>query len=253
MTSTDYRIKLPVFEGPLDLLLSLIEREELDITTIALAQVTDQYLAYLADLQQRQARQLADFLVVAAKLLVIKSRALLPPPVEESPDVEDVGEDLVYQLKIYKRFKQIAQMFQEREAAGLHGYVRIAPLPVLDPQLDLEGTTLQDLLLLIQEALDAVPAPPVDEVITPVTVTVGEQLALIQGQLRARGRISFREVLSRAASRIEIIVTLLAVLELVKQDQARIHQERLFGEILIERPTATPAGDAGAPDARSTA
>ena len=87
-----YQIQLPVFEGPLDLLLHLVEREELDITTVALAQVTDQYLAYLTELERRQASELAEFLVVAAKLLLIKSRALLPRPPIPSPEEEDVGE-----------------------------------------------------------------------------------------------------------------------------------------------------------------
>ena len=104
-----YRVNLPVFEGPLGLLLSLIEREELDITKVSLAQVTDQYLAYLEQIEQVRPEILADFLVVAAKLILIKSQALLPRPPVISPEGEaDVGDDLVEQLRMYKQFKAAA-------------------------------------------------------------------------------------------------------------------------------------------------
>ena len=245
--AADYQVQLPVFEGPLDLLLHLVEREELDITTIALARVTDQYLTYLEELERHQARELADFLVVAAKLLLIKSQALLPRPPAPLAEEEDVGEDLVRQLQAYKRFKEIAALLHERETEGLHGYVRVAPLPRLDPQLDMGDVAVGDLLAYVQEALDALPAPPVDDVVTPITVTVDRQIKRIENQLARRKQVSFREFLSEATSRLEIIVTLLAVLELIKQDRARVRQEQLFGEILIERES--PAPEASAPDA----
>jgi segregation and condensation protein A len=247
--AVDYQVQLPVFEGPLDLLLHLVEREELDITTIALARVTDQYLAHLAELERHQARDLAEFLVVAAKLLLIKSQALLPRPPSLLPEEEDVGEDLVRQLQAYKRFKEIASTLHEREKEGLHGYVRVAPLPRLDPQLDMGNVVIGDLLMYVQEALDALPAPPVGDVVTPVTVTIDKQIERIEKQLSRREKVGFREFLSVAATRVEVIVTLLAVLEMVKQDRARVRQEQLFGEILIERGTPAaeepPAGASG--------
>jgi segregation and condensation protein A len=236
----DYQVQLPVFEGPLDLLLHLVEREQLDITTIALARVTDQYLAYLAGLERHQPKELADFLVVAAKLLLIKSQALLPRPPALVPEEEDAGIDLVRQLQVYKRFKEIAAALRERVQEGLHGYVRVAPMPRLDPQLDMGEVAIGDLLTYVQEALDALPAPPVGDVVTPVTVTIDQQIARIEEQLTRRQRVSFREFLSEATTRVEVIVTLLAVLELVKQDRARMRQEQLFGEILIERETTVP-------------
>jgi segregation and condensation protein A len=238
-----YQIQLPVFEGPLDLLLHLVEREELDITTIALAKVTDQYLAYLAELERRQAGELAEFLVVAAKLLLIKSRALLPRPPTFSPEEEDVGEDLVRQLQAYKRFKEIAKLLHKREQQGLRSYVRVASMPCLEPQLDTGNVSLNDLLIYVQEALDALPAPPVGEIVKPIAVTIGEQIARIEGQLAHRRQVRFREFLSKAASRVEIIVTLWAVLELVKQKRARVRQEELFGEILIEQESADLRSD----------
>jgi segregation and condensation protein A len=249
---TTYQIQLPVFEGPLDLLLHLVEREELDITTIALAQVTDQYLAYLAQLESQQVKELAEFLVVAAKLLLIKSRALLPRPPVLSPEEEDVGEDLVRQLQAYKRFKEIANLLHEREQEGLHSYVRVAPMPRLEPQLDVDNVSLNDLLIYVQEALDALPAPPVGEVVTPIKVTIDEQIARIETQLARRRQVRFREFLSEATSRVEIIVTLWAVLELVKQKRARVRQEELFGEILIEQEAADLRSDEVVADAPAT-
>jgi segregation and condensation protein A len=159
-----------------------------------------------------------------------------------------VGEDLVRQLQAYKRFKEIAAVLQKREKEGLHGYVRVAPLPRLDPQLDMGNVIIGDLLTYVQEALDALPAPPVDGVVTPVTVTIDKQITRIEKQLTRREQVSFREFLSEATTRVEVIVTLLAVLELVKQDRARMRQDQLFGEIFIEReipPPEEPAPNTG--------
>ena len=245
--SLPYRIRLPVFEGPLDLLLHLIEREELDITTVALAKVTGQYLAYLAELERWQVKELADFLVVAAKLLLIKSQALLPRPPAPASAVENAGDELIHRLQVYRRFKEIAALLHEREKQGLHGYVRIAPSPHPEPQVNLGDMTLHDLLVTVQEALDATPAPPVGEVVAPITVTIAEQITRIEDQLARHRQVCFREILSDATTRVEVIVTLLALLELVKQDRARVWQERLFGEIIIERHTSTEAAPAGAP------
>ena len=239
-----YQIQLPAFQGPLDLLLRLIEREELDVTTVALARVTDQYLDRLAELEHRQAKDLADFLVVAAKLVLIKSAALLPSSASKTAeeDAEEVGQDLVNRLQIYKRFKEIAQLLHGREEQGFHTYIRLVPSPRRAPEPDLRDVSLQDLLALAQEALDKVPGPPVDDVVAPVTVTIDEQIAHIERELVQSKRIVFRSLLSRAASRVEVIVTLLAVLELIKQDRIAVRQDALFEEIVIERP-AMPAAE----------
>ncbi|RLC64547.1 MAG: hypothetical protein DRI80_01055 [Chloroflexota bacterium] len=241
------QIQLSVFEGPLDLLLHLIEREELDITTVALAKVTDQYLAYLAELERGQIKELADFLVVAAKLLLIKSQVLLPRPPSPTPETEDVGDELVHQLQVYRRFKQVAALLHEREMQGLHGYVRIVPLPPLEPQVDLGEVTLDDLLAAVQEALDAKSAPPIGEVVAPIVVTVAEQIACIEERLTWQRQVCFREILSDTATSVEVIVTLLALLELIKQDRVRVRQERLFGEIIIERRIPAEGAPAAAP------
>jgi segregation and condensation protein A len=241
MLLTTHSIRLPVFEGPLDLLLQLIERQELDITAVSLAQVADQYLAIIEDMGQRGLADLTAFLVVAARLVLIKSRVLLPGYTAPGDDAESVAADLVDQLEIYRRFKEAAQELARREEEGLQAYVRLNPPFTVPAWFDLEEVVLEGLLAAAQEALDALPASPVEEVISPVTVTVGDQIALIQKQIARCGRVSFRAVLSRAASRLEVIVTLMAVLELLKQDRVRVLQEGLFGPIFLEKHEPEPA------------
>ncbi|GAB4533232.1 MAG: ScpA family protein [Anaerolineae bacterium] len=233
-----YQVQLPMFEGPLDLLLHLIEREELDITKVALAQVTDQYLAYLAILKEVEAEFLTDFLVVAAKLLFIKSQALLPKPpaslVDE--DEEDVGNQLAHQLRVYKQFKAAAEVLRQRETEGLRTFVRLALPPKLEPKLSFGEVSLDDLVAAVRHALAVRPTESaVGEVVSPITVTIGEQMSLIRAELTTRKQLSFRALLRRAASRVEIIVTFLAVLELIKQYVIDVRQDSLFGEIIIER------------------
>jgi len=234
--SARYQVDLPMFQGPLDLLLHLIEQEELDITKVALAQVTDQYLAYLAVLQEVEAEFLTDFLVIAAKLLLIKSQALLPkpPPSLAAAEEEDLGEQLARQLMAYKRYKEAAQTLRQREEAGLRTFVRVAPPPKIEPPLSLDDVTLDDLIVAVQQALAIRPAgAPVDEVISPVIVTIGQQMAFIQDELATQREVSFSHLLRRTSSRLEIIVTFLAVLELIKQYAIEVRQEVPFGDIVI--------------------
>ncbi len=234
-SSEVYQVKLPVFEGPLDLLLYLIEREELDITAVSLAAVTEQYLEYMALLENLVVDQLADFLVIAAKLILIKSQALLPRP----PGIEveeDVGDDLVQQLLAYKQFKEVAKGLGQREAEGLRSFIRLAPPPKIESShVDLTGVTIEDLLKAVRRALEvAEPAPPVGDVVKPFVITIRDQIALIERTLQIQPYISFTQLLQRG-TRIEIAVTFLAVLELLKRRRIEVVQERLFGEIIIQR------------------
>jgi segregation and condensation protein A len=230
-----YQVKLPVFEGPLDLLLYLIEREELDITAVSLAAVTEQYLAYMSLLENLVVDQIADFLVIAARLIYIKSQALLPRPPEMEVE-EDVGDDLVRQLLAYKQFKQVAKGLGQREEEGLRSFIRLAPPPKIETaNVDLTGITVEDLLAAVRRALAVVePAPPVGDVVKPFTITIRDQIALIERTLTVQPRVSFPQLLRQAHSRVEIIVTFLAVLELFKRRRIEVAQEQMFGEIVIE-------------------
>jgi segregation and condensation protein A len=242
---TTYTVRLPDFEGPLDLLLHLIEREELDITRLSLAQVTDQYMQYLASMQRADAEQIAEFLVVAAKLLLIKSRLLLPQdPVPGDEAAEDVGDELTRQLLEYRRYKQVAVQLKEWEGTGLRAYPRIAPRPKIEPKLDLSSVSLDDLSALMQVVLAAHRAAPIGNVVAPLVVRVSDKMEDIQLRL-ARGEVvRFREWLGSSASRLEIVVSFLAMLELMKQRKIVVRQTELFGDILIEAaPIPPPPSD----------
>ena len=229
-----YNVLLPVYEGPLDLLLELIERAELDITRVSLAQVTDQYLEYLRLIPTPDLADLASFLVVAARLLQIKSEALLPRPPTRQPGEEDPGDALARQLIAYKKYKQVAVLLAEREAAGLRTHLRLAPPPAADPKLDPTGLTLDALRRAMVEMLaDAARGPVLDEVVRPPVVRIRDKIRLLLEALRLNGRTTFRSMLARAGSRLEIVVSFLAVLELVKRQQVVVQQVELFGDIEV--------------------
>ncbi|MGQ9493060.1 MAG: segregation and condensation protein A [Anaerolineae bacterium] len=236
-----YHVKLDVFEGPLDLLLHLIEKQELDITKISLATVTDQYLEYICTPGRISVENLAGFLVVAAKLLLIKSRALLPvPPVTAEEEREDIGDELARQLLEYKAFKTVAQQLREREELGLRAYLRLASsLPRLEKKLDLTGVSLDDLIAAAHQALSLEPSPePADAMVAPLAVTITDRIQYIDSLLARGEPLRFYDLLREAGSRPVIIITFLALLELIKAGRVRVEQERLFGEILIFRAEA---------------
>ena len=234
--TSGYSVQTPVYEGPLDLLLDLIEHAELDITTVSLAAVTEQYLEYLHELEEAHADEISAFLVIAAKLVQIKSEALLPRPPSREPGEEDVGAALVEQLKLYKRFKEIAKLLDERKDQNLRTYLRLAPPPKVEGKLDLSNITLADLI----EAAKEIYAKEVEKqslgtVISAPKVTIREKIELISKKLGAAEHAHFRELLGEKPTRIEIVVTFLALLELVKRYRVSAKQEGLFTDIEIER------------------
>ena len=212
----DYIVRLDVFEGPMDLLLHLIEKEELPITAISLAQVTAQYLSYLSALEVRKPDGIADFLVMAARLLYVKSVALLPrPEVPAEEEEEDPGEALARQLRAYKRFKEKAAFLADLEARGQRSYVRIASLPKLEKRLDLGDLDLEALVAALHEALQDFDAPPSPEgVVHPYVISIGDKIKEIRQRLASGQRLRFSQFLTQARSRIEIIVSFMAVLEI---------------------------------------
>jgi segregation and condensation protein A len=238
-----YQVTLPVFEGPLDLLLHLIEREELDITAISLVQVTDQYLAHIERLKEIDADALADFLVMAARLILIKSRALLPrpPALPGEEEEEDPGEQLARQLREYRRFKAVAAQLDQISEQGRRAFVRVAAPPKIQSKIDLEGVTLDSLLEAVRQALEVLPpGPPVNGVVPRFTITIGDRVNLILTRTEAGHRFSFRSLLEDSLSRGEIIVSFLAILELLKRRRIVVKQEVMFGEIWIEAAPDTP-------------
>jgi segregation and condensation protein A len=242
----DFTLRLPNYEGPLDVLLRLIEERHLEITAVSLAEVADQFIAYLAALAGRDPNTISNFLAVAARLILLKSRALLPQAVMEAEAEEDDADDLVAQLKAYQLYKRTARWLRARQDSGLRSFAA-APPPVERPrsrQLPLDNVTLETLARAMQRVVDRWTPPPLaDDVVSRLPFTVNDCIARIETAAAARARITFREVLIGVDLRVEIIVSLLALLELLKRSVVRAYQDSLFGEIIIEHvpPEERPA------------
>ncbi len=233
---SQYTVRTPVYEGPLDLLLDLIQRAELDITMVSLALVTDQYLAYIHGLEESHADEISLFLVIAARLLQIKSEALLPRPPIRAPGEEDIGQSLVDQLRLYKRYKEIGQWLDRRQDAGLRTYLRGAAPPKVEPKLDLSNVTLESLQRAALVAFSrTTKQEPLDSVIAAPKITIREKIGLIGKTLRQLTRSTFRAMLGHQPSRLEVVVTFLALLELIKRYRVEAHQESLFSDIEVQR------------------
>lgn len=244
-------LSLANFEGPLDLLLALIEQQHLDITAIALAEVADQYLAALHGAERVHPATLAEFVAIGARLLVIKTRALLPrtPSSTLRLEEEDPGEELARQLKEYSQFKVVATTLGARDAAGLRSYIRAVlpaapavPVPEERPALDITVDKLVALLerrlrLLASEQQPAIVLP------RPKLLTIAEVTTELRSRLTSRPWITFDDLLSLAVTRAEVIVTLWTVLELYKRDVITIEQQTLFEFITLGRGPAFTAGE----------
>ena len=236
-TINKFHVQTPQFDGPLDLLLHLIEREELDITAISLAQVTQQFLDQVKAFKESRVERLIDFIVVAARLVLIKSRALLPkiPALPgEGEEEEDPAEALLRQLRAYKRFKQAAKWLGDREKWGLRTYLRIAPPPKVAMQLDLRGITLEVLLTAVQSALLRVSEREESvAIIQPRRITIEGQIKRLRHRIKSKKPMTFLDMLSPSTNRVEVAITLLALLELIKRRELQASQSELFGPIQI--------------------
>jgi segregation and condensation protein A len=245
-----YVVHLPIFEGPLDLLLHLIEKRQMEITTISLVAVTDQYLAYLQQWQEPDSiplSNMAAFISIAARLLYIKSQSLLPTISKEemTSEMENaavMAEELRTHLLEYKLAKEIAGYLRLREESGLQTYGRSGLLAGIEAQLawmppTLIGLNVDSLTTAFKRLLELQTKEEANnEILIPaVRVRVSERIAEIIGSLHARSSIHLSDVLENEHSRIVIIVTFLAVLELWKRERIRVTQAILFDSILLER------------------
>ena len=238
----DYKIKLEVFEGPFDLLFHLIEKNEVDIYDIPIAKITDQYVAYLSTLQSLDLEVASEFLVMAATLVQIKSRLLLPkPPRPEAGEPEpDPRDELVVRLLEYKKFKAVAALLGEREQS--QGLVFTHPVNV-DAYIEefaeknpLQGVTLSDLLDALQEVLQRVEAEDRVEEISREEITVRDKMReIIRRVILAPGGIYFRELFRGSRTRTTIVITFLALLELIRLGKVLVRQSENFAEMMICR------------------
>jgi segregation and condensation protein A len=235
-----WQVKLSIFEGPLDLLLYLIKRDELDIYDIPIEKITREYVDFLKAMELMDLEIAGDYLVMAATLLYIKSRMLLPvdqQPPDEEMEEEDPRWELVRQLVEYKKFKEAAEQLGDlgaiREMMFLRGDSKL-PLDQEAPTLTGEVTVF-DLLTALQRVLDRIAQREKTELIEVDRFTVAEKIALITQQLQLKKHLLFSELFQDAISRPEVVVTFLAILELAKMKQLQLQQGEVFGEIVLSR------------------
>ena len=227
-----FAIDVPSFHGPLELLHHLIERRELDITEISLLAVTEQYLAYLREPEQIDLTALAEFVAVGARLLLLKSRALLPHE-EEIDDAEDEADPqgLIDALNEYRRFKQAAEFLGARDRAGQRSYTRSATPPEIPLPTGLDTVSVDALADLFREVLARIPEQEPAGEVERQTVTLSDRIGRLVETLERDGQLSFRELMGGATSRVVVIVDFLAVLELIKAGYLRAQQAQAFGDI----------------------
>lgn len=229
-----YEIETPVYQGPLDLLLRLIEKEELDITKVSLSRVTKPFLLYVNNLKSNQAEEASNFIIIAAKLMQIKSEVLLPRPIEREIGEEDPGEELILQLKLYQQYKKISINLKERHQSGLRTYLRIdnSTKKFIDRKLDMSGIGITDLVKAIEYVYEIQQKlKPMGSVIKIPTTTIKEKILQISKIIKNKGKAKFSKIIEKSKSKGEIVVTFLAILELIKNFKISATQEYLFDEI----------------------
>ena len=240
-------VKLEVFEGPLDLLLHLIDKNKIDIYDIPIVEITSQYMEYIRNMEREDLNVMSEFLVMAATLLDIKCRMLLPKEVNEEGEEEDPRQELVEQLLQYKMYKYVASELKDREGDAdfvmykkpsipeeVEQYVEPVDLDRLLGDLTLSRLTeiFRDVMKRQTEKID--PVRSKFGKIEKEEVSLTEKFTYIHGYLKEHRRFSFRSLLKKQHSRMHIVVTFLAILELMKTGLIRISQEHIFDDINIE-------------------
>ncbi len=246
---SEFKVKLEVFEGPLDLLLYLVKKQEVDIYSISLELITKEYLEYLEAFKMLDIEVAGEFMVMAANLIYIKSRTLLPvaqqPPEEDAED-DDPRWELIRQLIEYKKFKDAAGQLQIREQQRALLYSRLPEKPEADAEVTRSAgdVGIFDLISAFQKVLRRLDDKQEDlREIFEENYTVGDKIEVILSATAAAESLKFDALFRSAASRTEIVVTFLALLELIRLKHVRVVQADGFGEILLERrPQAAATG-----------
>ncbi|MBI2963077.1 MAG: segregation/condensation protein A [Deltaproteobacteria bacterium] len=238
------RFQLDVFEGPLDLLLHLIKKNEVDVHDIPIATITDQYLAYLQLFEQLNLDLAGEYLVMAATLMQIKSRLLLPPVEGEEDEEEDPRLELVQQLEEYQRFRAAAAQLGDRDVLDRDVFRRVAEAPgdetrELPP---LRALDLADLIDALREILRRLPEENAHEILGE-RIAIADRIPWILERLRD-GEVEFARLFDAQSSRREVVSTFLALLELVKMRAVRALQSERFGPILLALAVPMAARDA---------
>jgi segregation and condensation protein A len=230
-------LELPAFQGPLDLLLDLVERRRLEITEVSLATVADQYLQAVRALAEPDPDLLGEFLVIGARLLLLKSRALLPRTA--TCDDEEPLDDLAERLEEYRRFKEVAHLLASRVGDGEQAFTHGPRPSLLEHQPPLAQVEAAALARLWRSISRRQTTAKVDPESFPSRVSVGERLTFLRRILLRRRRFGWSEVAGQTLD--EVIATFLAVLELVRRSELVISQDRCFGPIELAVGSATVA------------
>jgi segregation and condensation protein A len=223
-------LELPAFQGPLDLLLSLIERRRLAITDISLAAVADQYLQAVRALPEPDADVLGEFLVIGARLLLLKSRALLPRP--DQVDEDEPIDDLVERLEEYRRFKEASLSLAAKFESGAIAFPHAARPALQEYQPRLEPIEAAALARIWRSISRRQPAQSVDDSSVQPRIQVADRLASLRQALSHRSQLSWDEIAGHSLD--EVIATFLALLELVRRREIHVRQDHCFGPILLE-------------------
>lgn len=229
-----YTTKLEKFEGPLDLLLQLIEAADLDITEVSIADVAEQFMQYLSAVEEKNPEELADFLVVATKLLLIKSRVLLPNIVL---DEEGDGDDLARQLKMYKEYldasKKIEQILLDKNILFARAKIPLDIEVIFNPPKNLTTEKIKELLKGL--IADMEPFIKLPEKSLERAVSIKEKINEIRNKILSKINTSFRELVGDSKNRTDLIVTFLGLLELVKQRVVSVKQDEMFEDISVSK------------------
>ncbi|MFH0980576.1 MAG: segregation/condensation protein A [Planctomycetota bacterium] len=239
----DYRVELEVYNGPLDLLLYLIRREEVDICDIPIARITGQYIAYVELLRRLEPDLVGDFLVMAANLMEIKSRTLLPhpPAVEEEEDLSDPRMELVRQLLEYKKFKDAARSLGVGAELAALKFPRWPVVPPSDTrEIDLEDVQLWDLVEAFRKLLEAIGQRQVTHDILYDDTPIALHAADVLDALERAGGVQLFETVFEGRTKSQLIGLFLALLELLRQKRIRAYQEVPFGPISLQLLDPTP-------------
>jgi segregation and condensation protein A len=238
-------VRLEEFEGPLDLLLHLARTEEIDLARLPIRRITDQYLAYLESVDFQDLDDSGAFLVLAATLVYLKSRLLLPPSeaAEESleEDAEGLRQELEARLRAYARVKEIGAWLREREAEWSTRFTRTWSELPMPEYLPIESLSLWDLTEAYRAFLRRLAQAEPTREVEPESPPLLERMAMIAGVLEQSWYVLFSTLLGASPPRPEVVVTLLAVLELVRLQRARAQQQELFGDIVVERASGEAA------------
>jgi segregation and condensation protein A len=232
----DYKVKLEVFEGPLDLLLYLIKQDEIDIYDISIERITRQYLEYLQAFKELNIELAGEFIVMAANLIYIKSRSLLPVDEQlpgEDADEDDPRWDLIRQLIEYKKFKEAAAELHQRELEQERIFAREGPAPILQESLRLGEVGIFQLINAFQAVIKKIEARQDVQEIFGERFSVSEKIDTILRRVATGVPIRFSDLFGAAVSRLEVVVTFLALLELIRLKQVRAIQKNIFAEIEI--------------------